>query len=201
MGEPIQVTLAVEGYTDEIVARKILAHVGLACNRVLGRDGKDDLLAKLGGYNNAAAFSNWFILLDLDDNDCPVTYFQEILPSPSANLILRIAVREIESWLMADREHLAKFLNIAMDNVPKQPDDEANPKETLLNLVKRCRKKALREDMLPTPSSGRRVGIGYANRISEFVTQYEFAWRPDVAAETSDSLHRCIKALEKLKSR
>jgi hypothetical protein len=77
------------------------------------------------------------------------------------------------------------------------PHDESNPKETLINLARRCRKKAIRDDMIPTPRSGRSVGIGYANRISEFVMQSEYTWRPDVAAEVSDSLRGGLAVLER----
>jgi hypothetical protein len=77
------------------------------------------------------------------------------------------------------------------------PHDESNPKETLINLAWRCRKKAIRDDMIPTPRSGRSVGMGYANRISEFVMQSEYTWRLGLAAEASDSLRRGLTALER----
>jgi hypothetical protein len=114
-------------------------------------------------------------------------------------MLLRIPVRAIEAWLMGDRERLAGFLNISVDLIPLNPDIETNPKTTLINLARRCRKTALREDIVPRAGSGAPVGPGYTGRIQEFVLQSKHRWRPEVAAESSDSLKRCIKALQNWK--
>ena len=50
--------------------------------------------------------------------------------------------------------------------------------------------------MLPTRNGKLKVGPLYATRISEYT---QFYWRPEVAAQRSDSLARCIRALENLK--
>jgi len=43
------------------------------------------------------------------------------------------------------------------------------------------------------------VGPGYSSRILEFVEQSRNQWRPEVAIENSDSLRRCIAALQNWK--
>ena len=192
-----QINIAVEGYTDEIVVRSILDHIGLSCGLVRGKKGKIHLLNSLSKYNQAARFAKWLIVVDLDqDADCAPDYVISILSEVEDGLILRIAVRAIESWLLADREHLAKHLGIAIANVPLNPDAEDNPKNTLLALTRKSRRKALKEDIIPRLGSGARVGPGYAFRINEFVTQSNYQWRPDVAVSCSDSLRRCIGALQ-----
>jgi len=143
--------------------------------------------------------SYWVVVLDLDQEPCAVTYVKSLLPERAAGMILRIAVREIEAWLLADRERIAAFLHVAVANVPLNPDLEPDPKATLINLARRCRKKALRDDIVPRLNSGLKIGPGYAGRISEFVTKEEYRWRPEVAAEHSDSLKRCIRALKNWK--
>lgn len=194
------INVVVEGITDFYVVKSIFDAVNLPIGLVRGQKGKNYLLKELAKYNQAANFANWVVTIDLDqDADCAVSYIQSILSAPSTGMKLRIAVREIEAWLMADREHLAKYLNIAVENIPLNPDEDADPKATLLDLVKRSRKTSLQKDMLPRKGSGRKVGEGYVSRIAEFVNHPDYAWRPDVAAENSDSLNRCLNALRSWK--
>jgi hypothetical protein len=49
--------------------------------------------------------------------------------------------------------------------------------------------------MVPRPASGRSVGPAYASRLIEFARS---AWRPEIAAERSESLRRAIASLERL---
>lgn len=194
------VHIAVEGLTDQYVIRRILEFVGLTSGLVRGLQGKATLLRDLPKYNQAAQRANWFIALDLDQAaDCAPTYLQNILPEPSDGLMLRIPVRAIEAWLLADRERIAEFFGIAVENVPLNPDAELNPKITLVSLARRSRKTALREDIVPRPDSGISVGPGYVSRILEFVEESPKGWRPEIALENSDSLRRCIVALQNWK--
>lgn len=193
--------VAVEGITDEIVIRRLLEFVDLKCGLVRGKNGKASLLKDLDKFNQAAQYTNWLIALDLDhDADCAPNYTQTLIPNPSSGLLLRIAVREIEAWLLSDRESIAAFLGIAVANIPINPDLEDDPKLTLINLARRSRKTKLREDIVPRPNSGASVGIGYPNRIQEFVTISKNRWRPDVASANSDSLNRAIRALKNWKT-
>ncbi len=195
----LSVHIAVEGLTDEYIVRAILRYVGLTCGLVRGREGKAGLLQQLPKYNQAARLAKWLVVVDLDQAACAPAYVQNILPQPSEGMCLRIAVRAIESWLLADREHLARFLGIAIDNVPLNPDLEINPKTTFIQLAQKCRQKALREDIAPRANSGAKVGPGYSGRINQFVNQSAYQWRPEIAVAHSDSLRRCVKALREWK--
>jgi hypothetical protein len=114
-------------------------------------------------------------------------------------MCLRVAVRAVEAWLLADAERLATFLYIPRHRVPTLPDAEADPKATLVRLARRSRSRLIRRDMVPRMGSSARVGPGYAGRIVEFVTATASrGWRPAVAAEHSDSLRRCLDALRGL---
>jgi hypothetical protein len=191
------VNLVVEGLVDEVIIRKVLAHIGIACGFVRGRNGKQEILNNLHAYNNAAKTAYWLVVVDLDDEACVKEFVTKHLPNPEPQMFFRVAVREIEAWLLADKDSLAKYLTVPVENFPDAPDDEADPKDTLVGIVrKKCRKTDLREDIIPSPTSGKKVGKGYLSRITEFVE----SWRPEIAAERSESLRRCIKALEKLKN-
>jgi hypothetical protein len=110
----------------------------------------------------------------------------------------RVVVREIEAWLLADRERFSSFFSVPASAVPDQPDELPDPKSTLLAAVTRSRRKAIRMDMLPRPGSGRQVGAAYTSRSIEFASDHDQGWRPDVAAQGSTSLSSCLTRLDSL---
>jgi hypothetical protein len=192
----VYLTGAVEGDVDEAVLVRIAQRLGLTVGTVHGRQGKSHLLRALPGYNMAARFTPWVVVLDLDrDCDCAPPCRSRWLPAPSANMHFRIAVRSIESWLLADRERIAAFLGVQRAVIPADPDSLDDPKGTLVGLARRSRRHATRAEMVPTQGGGRRVGPLYSARLIEFASDREEGWRPEVASLVSDSLARCMQAL------
>jgi hypothetical protein len=192
------VNLLVEGAVDEAVVRQVIEHSGLSVGRVFGGSGKQYLLGRLPNYNQAARHARWLAVVDLDqDAECAPEFVEKELPEPSVHMQLRVAVRAIEAWLMADRESLASYLRVSPNRIPTDPDTEPDPKTTLLNLARRSRSASIREDMVPREGSGARVGRGYVGRLAQFVQPGRAdSWKPGVAALHSDSLRRCIEALQ-----
>ena len=190
----------VEGVTDKAVVAKLLNATGIYKYSIKVAGGKSKILNKLGGYNQSARFgSNWLVVMDLDkDSGCAPEYLRQLLPAPSDKMALRFAVRASEAWLMADFEQMEDFTGINRSRFPASPDEELDPKQALLDLIAaRCRRTKLKQAMLPVPGSGRRVGPDYVANLLQFT---QFHWRPEVAARNSDSLARCIHALETLQS-
>ena len=188
--------LIVEGLTDSLVLKSLLMYADMRDFETRLPGGKTKILPNISKYNEAAKFNTrWLVVLDLDqDAACALEYVNHILPMPSSNMELRIAVRSIEAWLMADRGKMAQFLRIPAKNFPQNPDAEKDPKRFLIDLIRsKCGLKRIREDMLPAEKSGRKVGPGYSSRIADFV---QGSWRPEVAAQNSDSLARCIRVLK-----
>jgi hypothetical protein len=197
----LPVNVLVEGPTDEAVVRRILAHSGLPCGIVHGKQGKSYLLDRLPNYNQAAHFAPWLVVVDLDqDSNCAPPFVEERLPHPARGMCFRVAVRAVEAWLMADAERIAAFLDVPVNRIPHHPEAELDPKNTLVNLARRSRSVAIREDMVPRQASGNRVGGGYPGRLIEFVTTANNPWRPGVAAKRFDSLRRCLETVETLKT-
>jgi hypothetical protein len=110
-------------------------------------------------------------------------------------LCLRIAVKEVEAWLLADREKLSSFLRVSAARLPVQPDTVSHPKELIVELARSSRNREVRADIVPRLGSGRIVGVGYTGRLSEFVGLH---WRPEVAAAECDSLRRCVDRVRDL---
>jgi hypothetical protein len=197
--QPVTITVAVEGVLDEAVVQILLKHLGARIGRVYGRQGKPHLERSLGGYNEAARLGPWLVLLDLDsDADCAPILRAKLLATESPMMLLRIAVPEIESWLLADRERFARFTGVALSVVPRMPEAEANPKRSVVDLARRSRRRDIRADLVPRTGSGRSEGPGYTSRMIEFVLDRENGWRPEVAEENADSLRRCVAALKRL---
>ena len=192
----IVISIAVEGDVDEAVVRRLIAHVGGQIGNVYGKNGKPDLRRKISGYNKAARHAPWIVLIDLDnDGDCAPPVRHEWVPIPSSNLCFRIAIREVEAWLMADAQTLARYLRVGPDKIPAEPEKLEDPKDSMVDLARLSRRKDIWKDMVPREKSGRRVGPAYSSRIIEYVQEH---WRPQVAAERAESLHRAITCLEKL---
>lgn len=195
----VVVSAAVEGPVDEAVVRRLIAEVGGSPGKVFGKTGKSSLKNRIKSYNDAARFQPWFVLVDLDqDADCAPNLCRQWLPRISARLCFRVAVREVEAWLLADREQIAKFLSVSKASVPNDPESERDPKQIMVNLASRSRSREIREDMVPRPGSGRAIGPAYTSRLIEFVSSAKAQWQPEAAAERSSSLRRCLECLRRL---
>jgi len=192
-------SVAVEGEVDEAVVRKLAEDAGASVAYAYGKNGKQRLLRSLRGYNEAARFSPWLVLVDLDqDFDCAPLLCEQYLPAPSPSMCFCVAVRKVESWLLADRPSIARFLKVPVSSVPAQPDRLPNAKGELARLASRSRNRGIRADMTPRPGSGREVGAAYSSRVREFVDQL---WNPQAAEVHSESLRRCRRRLRGLVKR
>lgn len=190
--------VVVEGTTDVPVVRKVLELAGWKEPLVpIPQHGKAELDKKLRGFDGAAKGSPWFVLRDLDhDAPCPSALIEELLPQRSSFMCFRIAVRTIESWLLADAETLAAFLHVSKNLVPLDPEAEEDPKIAMINLARKSTKPDVQKDMLPARGASRRIGRGYEGRIIEYSVKH---WRADVARSKSRSLDRAVCALERLR--
>lgn len=195
---PVFISGAVEGPSDEAVFRRIVNARGAEIHRIQVQNGKENLRRAVPGYNDAAKRAPWLVLVDLDqDFDCPPPLVQQWMPIPSRYMSFRVVVRQIESWLLADRDRFASFFSVTRD-VPDDPDSLPDAKQALLEAIRRSRRKAVKEDMLPREGSGRRVGAGYTSRLIEFASDPAEGWRPDPAAKRSPSLASCLRRLDAL---
>lgn len=193
----VVISAAVEGLVDEAVVKSLISEAGGSAGQVYGKKGKSNLRASIAGYNNAASFRPWFVLVDLDhDATCAPELCRNWIAAKAANLCFRVAVRAVESWLLADRDAIAKFLSVSPSRVPPDPESESNPKHVMVDLAARSKRRSIREDMVPRPGSGRSVGPAYTSRLIEFVQSP--LWRPTIAAQRSQSLRRCRKCLQRL---
>ena len=191
---PIPIHLVVEDDLSEAILRRILkeSRNTFAVGFSYGKRGYGYIKRKVRAFNSAAKGTPFLVLSDLEAECAPIQ-IKEWLPIPKHhNLLFRIAVREIESWLLADRAGFASFLSIKREFIPKNVDEINDPKQVLINLAKRSRKRALRQAIVPIPDRTARVGPDYNGQLSSFVFG---AWNIVEAMENSESLRRTVKAL------
>ncbi len=198
-GKPIVISSAVEGVVDEAVVKRLIIESGGEIGPIYGKRGKSHLRQKMNGYNNAARHLPWIVLVDLNrEADCPPPLKTLWLPNPEQFMCFRIAVREIEAWLLADRERFALFFKVPLSNIPVKPDLLDDPKEAIIELSRRSRSRDIRLDMVPRPGSGRKIGPAYVSRLIEYVSDRQRGWRPRQAARSSDSLSRSLNRIREL---
>jgi hypothetical protein len=184
MRDPI--SLVVEGTTDEAIAKRLLAEARLGAGPVYVKQGRDALDRSLAGYDNAARFSCWLVLRDLDrDAVCAPGLHRRLLRRPARHMRLHIVVHAIEAWLLADDEALSRALVVARSRIPRDPESVQEPKSALVDVARHSRSRAIREALVPAPNSTARVGPGHAAFLAAFAVR---DWRPAVAARRSRSL-------------
>lgn len=114
----------------------------------------------------------------------------------SSQLMIRVAVLEIEAWLLADRVGVAQWRSVAASRVPDNPEGISDPKRTLIELASRSRNRHLREAIVPRRGTGtHQVGPGYNQSVGEFASQF---WNPETARSHAPSLNRAIIRIAEL---
>ncbi len=193
---PQPVSCLVEGVLDEAVVRRVLATASIDAG-VFYRRSLPAFKTYLRRFNQAAHNSLWFAVCDLDRVECAPVRLQDFLPHPAAGMCFRIAVRTIETWLLADRQSLARFLSISMAVIPHPAEDEREPKARLISLARRSRSRAIREGMVPHEGDLRTVGPEYATMMGEYVRE---RWNPERASAHAQSLSRTLERCRTLAS-
>lgn len=190
---PIPLNLVFEDQISEFVMAKLIGESGKYFVANSYSEGGFGYIKKnIGGFNEASIGCPFFILTDLDTYDCPLGLIKDWLKEPvKPNLIFRIAVREVEAWLLSDIEGFSKYTGISKANFPTSPEELIDPKAELLNIVKRCRNRNIREDILPKNEFAS-IGPNYNGRLGEFVIKH---WNVKCAMKRSASLEKAVKKL------
>jgi hypothetical protein len=201
----MKVHLAVEDALSEAVLRKLLHDTRCGYQVALcypertrqkvlpAQSGWGQLYGQRRVFAAVSARVPVILLVDLDDRKCApsmLAKWKEGLPL-TPNLLIRIAVREVESWLLADFGHLMEFLQVEHPGPAPVPDSLSDPKSEIILAAGQSRNSDIRRDMIPI-SSGK-TGRGYTSTMKAFVRDF---WSPRRAAKVSESLNRAWVALK-----
>lgn len=194
--------IATEDSLSEAVAERLIreADQRLWVAVRMGKRGNGYLKQKFAALLKTAQSVPVLLLTDLDRIDCPPSLVdswrgQNVLPE---GFLFRVAVREIEAWLLADRKGFARFAGIPLDKVPLKPETLIDPKQELLNLVRKYGKRDLKDAILPEQKSSAKVGLGYNHALARFVMD---GWSVEKAAANAESLARAYRRIRELSLR
>ena len=198
----MSITLAVEDALSEVVAKRLISDYlpSAAVIETFGHQGIGLLRRRMRDFNQIALYQNpVLVLAELDSlEDCAVNRVTALTGriSLSPNLLVRIAVLEVEAWILADRSSIANWLGIATTIVPQSVETLIDPKRALVELAGRSRSRRLRESIATQSVRGSsRTGPRYNGALGEFVIQH---WNPEVARRNSPSLDRAITRIAEL---
>jgi hypothetical protein len=190
----------VEGEIDEVVAVHIITKLGHEVGAGFGKKGSSYIKHKIGKFNLTAKNICYLTLIDFMDTgcECPAEVIIKWLPNRNDLMLFRVVVKEIESWLLADRKNIAKFLNVNIERIPLDPEAELDPKRQLVNIARGSRSSKIRLALVPGQNSTAQVGKLYTSEIKKFVNEF---WDINTARENSPSLDKCLLRLQEIKNK
>mgnify|MGYP001586866076 CR=1 FL=1 len=178
-------SLATEDELSETVAIRLLEEQGITPDQRLRKGGYGYLRSKVSSWKDLARLRPVLLLTDLDDLVCPVALKADWFGPPPLPpwLCFRIAVREVEAWLLAD--HMAmKVLYGKKSKMPLAPETLPDPKQHLLQLALKA-PRVVKDDIVRCEGSVLKQGVGYNARLCDLVRT---TWDPDRAARLAPSL-------------
>jgi hypothetical protein len=195
----MDVYLATEDALGQAVGERLVAEAGDHMNVAvrIGGKGNTFLRQKLPELMKVARSIPVVLFTDLDHVECPPTLIRSWTGTKKLadSLLFRVVVREVESWLLADREAFADFTGIALNKLPSHPESLDDPKQSLLNLVRRHARSEIKRELLPATGIIAVRGLGYNPVLRQFVRDH---WSPERAAATAESLARARQRLQEL---
>lgn len=182
-----------EGPVDAAVARRLIVAAGgrpgtdYVARR--GPRGKGALDERIRGLVIAARHGlRVLVLRDLDEDPCAGPVVRRLAPNPPSTLSLRLAVRAVEAWLLADHDGMAKGLTVSPTALPALPETLADPKGELRRIGKISRDSEVRRLCAGTPQV-------FGGLTAALATD---CWDPCRAARRAPSLARALKRLRTL---
>lgn len=189
--------LLVEGYVDEALAQKLVSHCGHQSGSTFGIKGWTYIQSKAKSFDQACFGQGLLTLVDLMDTKllCPSLVVSEWVPDRNPLHIFRVVLREVESWILADRESIAEYLAVPVAKIPLLPEALDDPKRSLINLARTSRRKTVREALVPADGTSASEGPLYSSEIIKYIAE---KWDPERASEQAPSLAKSIYRLKEI---
>ncbi len=191
------IVLATEDVLSEEAGLRLAKEAGLEVTQPpLRRNGSGYLKSRIRNFCQMASFQTVLVISDLDQSECPSQLLRDWLGARERppRLIIRVAVREIESWLLADHQAMRSLLGRRASKLPREPESLVDPKGMLLNLARHA-PRDVREDLLPQKGAIASQGLGFNRRLGNLIRT---DWSPRRAAERAPSLRRARDRLMEL---
>jgi len=126
------------------------------------------------------------------DGRCAAELVRNWLPRRVVRrFLLRLAVNEAESWVLADRRAAADFFSVPVNKFPQNADALDDPKRFVLAVAARSKKRQMRDEMVAAWDLNK-PGTGYNTHLVAFVRT---RWNAGRAIEHSPSLRRALSRI------
>ncbi len=195
----MKIHVVTEGKLEVPVAKRLIAFCGHSRGWIYQVRGSGNIKKKAKIYANLAdAETGVFVLTDFMDSgfSCLIDARQKYLGTDVAaihpNFLLRFAVNELESWLLADHKNFAQLLGVKPEKISSQPDMLQDPKKHIAELAHLSPRKAIKSDLI---SDSCKQGRLYLPKMEMFVNK---VWDIEAAMRRSPSLNRCVTRLRSL---
>lgn len=195
----MKISIATEDVLTEEIMKKVIFSKGrFEILHRLGKQGCGFLIKKLASFNEIAKSHNVIVLFDLDLKPSFDDYKLELesqLANKRDSLHILISVREVESWILADRVGLGDYLKISKDKIERDPDELLDPKEKIINLARGSKRSEIKRGIPPKQGAAAKVGISYNTLLTTFIWD---GWDLNRAIDNSPSLRRVSELLDTL---
>lgn len=197
----ISINIAVEDDLSHAVLAEMLKQTrrGFEVAVCYKQNGYGYLKRNLPAFLRASSIKPFIILADLDVNPCATTLADLWLGQP-ANLpqtaLFRVAVREVESWVLADPKSLSGFMGVREKEFPANPDQLEDPKNFIVEVARKSRYSTIQNSMVPAAGSRANVGPYFTRTLMQFVRNH---WEAARAQSHSDSFRRAWNAVNNFK--
>lgn len=193
----ISINIAVEDDLSHAVLAEMLKQTrrGFDVAVCYKQNGYGYLKRNLPAFLRASSVKPFIILADLDINPCAVTLADLWLGQPTKlpkTALFRVAVKEVESWVLADSKSLASFMGVREKEFPANPDQLDDPKEFIVEVARKSRFQTIQNSMVPAAGSKANVGPYFNRTVVQFVRNH---WEATKAQSHSDSFRRAWNAV------
>lgn len=196
MTDPEPCVLVVEDVAGEVALRRLLRDLAptWAVHLVDNCRGVDRMRLRFPRYRQASHVMRHVLLADLDRRPCaPELLHAWNARSEPRRLMVRVAVREVEAWLLGDRAGVAGWLQVPTARIPAAPETEIDPKAALLALGRRSRSRRFASEFCPEPGSSASQGPLYNDHVARFVRDH---WNLAAARRAVPSLERACRRIQ-----
>jgi len=189
----MNVSLVIEDILQEIILLKLLKtyRKDIQIVSISGKCGNLYIRDNIRTFNEASNFLPHIVLTDLDRKICAPQLKQEWINFEiHKNMLFRIAEKEIDAWILSDRESFASWMSISVNKIPFNTQEIEDPKQFIINLARKSRKRDVK-DIIPKGTAMQ--GPGYNVLLQKFVLE---RWDAENAANYNASLKRTIDRLK-----
>ena len=192
--------IAFEDEPSKAIIQKIISSLRINCEiKFYHGRGFGNLKKMAPSLNQAAEQAPCILITDLDTSECPVSLRNSWINNRTQKeyFIFRIAVREIESWILADRINFSEYFGVNLRKIPYNTDIIPDPKKHLISIARKSKKGWVKRDIPPIAKSTASVNPNYNQRLVDFITEQ---WSPHDASTSSGSLKKALSDIERLRN-